>query len=159
VNRMSPSYADFVPASSRSSDALRGSRKSGTTCETLLAEACLQVGLSFERNVRTLAGAPDLVFPDARIVVFCDGDFWHGRDWQTRRAKLSTGSNPAYWVSKISYNIRRDAEINGRLTSQGWFVMRFWEGYIRSAADQCARAIDAAVRHHGRAHSVADTAP
>jgi DNA mismatch endonuclease (patch repair protein) len=49
------------------------------------------------KNVKTLPGKPDVVFSKASIAVFCDGDFWHGRNWQALKSKLDNGTNPTYW--------------------------------------------------------------
>jgi DNA mismatch endonuclease (patch repair protein) len=61
------------------------------------------------------------------VVVFCDGDFWHGRDWLRRRRKLVAGANAAYWVAKIAANIARDRRNTRLLRHQGWTVVRLWE--------------------------------
>jgi len=50
--------------------------------------------------------------------VFCDGDFWHGRDWARRKRKLRTGNNPSYWVRKIERNIERDGEVPAGLAGE-----------------------------------------
>ena len=65
-------------------------------------------GFTFRKNVETLPGKPDIVFPSARVAVFCDGDFWHGRDWKVLRPKLDQGKNATYWSAKIASNIERD---------------------------------------------------
>lgn len=67
--------------------------------------------LRYRVNVATLPGKPDLMFARARVVVICDGDFWHGRDWESRRAKLSTGWNASYWIAKIASNIEQDRRV------------------------------------------------
>lgn len=65
----------------------------------LLRRAIWTLGLRYRVDVATLVGRPDLVFPRERVVVFCDGDFWHGRDLLARIAKLRKGSNAPYWVA------------------------------------------------------------
>ena len=32
----------------------------------------------YRKNVETLPGKPDIVFPKSKIAIFADGDFWHG---------------------------------------------------------------------------------
>ena len=66
------------------------------------------------------------------MAVFCDGDFWHGRDWETRRQKLSRGTNSEYWLAKVQRNIERDQQNTRQLQAMGWTVLRFWESQIRS---------------------------
>ena len=85
------------------------------------------MGLRYRVNVATLPGRPDIVFGRARLAVFCDGDFWHGRDFRKRIERLSTGHNAPYWVAKIRGNVERDQRNQALLESDGWTVLRFWE--------------------------------
>jgi DNA mismatch endonuclease (patch repair protein) len=79
--------------------------------------------------------------------VFCDGDFWHGRHWQTRKDKLAAGWNAAYWVAKIARNRRRDRQVSRHLRVLGWTVVRLWESDVcrdpRKAVAKVLRALDA----------------
>jgi G:T-mismatch repair DNA endonuclease (very short patch repair protein) len=59
--------------------------------------------------------------------VFCDGDFWHGRDWLQRRRRLAKGSNAPYWLDKIATNRMRDRRVNRQIRRRGWTVVRIWE--------------------------------
>jgi DNA mismatch endonuclease, patch repair protein len=115
----------------------------------LLASALGQVGLRFRRNVRTLAGKPDFVFAAAKTVVFCDGDFWHGRKWKTLKKKLAAGANSGYWVSKIESNRRRDRRIRITLERLGWTVVRVWESEIRADPGGVAERIKHAIAYTG----------
>jgi DNA mismatch endonuclease (patch repair protein) len=81
--------------------------------------------------MKTLPGCPDLIVVQDRIAVFCDGDFWHGRNWSARKRKLHTGWNASYWVAKIERNRARDREVNRALRRMGWRVVRVWESDIR----------------------------
>jgi len=131
VPRSTPSYVGLVPASEKASSAARGSsRKTDTRPEVKLRQLLHRSGRRFRKNVRSLPGCPDIVFPRARLAVFCDGDFWHGRDWAERKRKLARGTNSRYWISKIERNMERDAENQLRLESTGWRVLRFWESEI-----------------------------
>src|SRR5687768_18178125 len=50
-------------------------------CEIVLRRAIWHSGLRFRCAAgNRLVGHPDIVLTRARIVIFCDGDFWHGRD-------------------------------------------------------------------------------
>jgi DNA mismatch endonuclease, patch repair protein len=129
--KTTPSFSGLRPASPRATAAARGSsRKSDTGPEIQLRQLLYRSGRRFRKNVRSLPGCPDIVFPRARLVVFCDGDFWHGRDWNDRKNKLRRGRNGGYWISKIERNMARDLENQARLESQGWRVLRFWESEI-----------------------------
>ena len=74
-----------------------------------------------------LPGRPDLVFSRKRLIVFCDGDFWHGRNWPLLRRALQRRANSTYWTAKILANRNRDRRQNRALRHQGWDVVRVWE--------------------------------
>jgi DNA mismatch endonuclease (patch repair protein) len=138
----SPSYKQLRPASPEASRAARGaSRKQDSKCEVVLRRLLWRKGCRFLKNVQTLPGKPDIVFPRARLAVFCDGDFWHGRDWQNRRARLQRGHNASYWVAKIRRNRDRDWLNMHRLLEDGWTVLRFWEKDILSSPEAIAHSI------------------
>lgn len=83
--------------------------------------------MRYRLHVPDLPGRPDIVFPRQQLAVFCDGDFWHGRDLQRRLEKLSRGHNSAYWTTKIQRNVERDRQNTSALEAAGWKVIRFWE--------------------------------
>jgi DNA mismatch endonuclease (patch repair protein) len=122
-----PSYKTFRPASQRASESLARNKSTDTKCERLLRSALWRMGFRFRKNVRDLPGRPDIVFRGQRIVVFCDGDFWHGRNWIQRRRKLVNGANSSYWIAKIRSNIERDKRHDASLRKLGWTVVRLWE--------------------------------
>lgn len=137
-----PSYKGLRPASEHASAAARGSsRKSDTRCEVKLRRVLWHAGARYRKDVKTLPGRPDIVFPGPRLAVFCDGDFWHGKDWEERRRKLAEGSNPAYWIAKIERNRERDRETTRKLEEQGWAVLRYWESDIHGDPEAVAEEI------------------
>jgi DNA mismatch endonuclease (patch repair protein) len=82
-----------------------------------------------------------VILVDHRVAVFCDGDFWHGRSWQQRKAKLASGWNADYWVAKIGRNRQRDRIVNRQLSGLGWAVVRVWESDVRRDPGWVARKI------------------
>ncbi len=82
-----------------------------------------------------------MVFPMAKVAVFCDGDFWHGRNWKKLKPLLKRRANSVYWVAKIAANRRRDTEITRTLMSSGWCVVRVWESDVRADASRAAARI------------------
>lgn len=78
-----------------------------------------------------MLGRPDFVFRFARLVVFVDGDFWHGRRFQERRQRLQRGHNASYWIAKIASNKARDRRVTATLRREGWLVIRLWESDVR----------------------------
>jgi DNA mismatch endonuclease (patch repair protein) len=111
----------------------------------VLRKALWAAGFRYQKNVAHLAGKPDLAFPGARVAVFCDGDFWHGRDWHRREVKISAGNNGAYWVAKIQRNMQRDLLNTARLERAGWCVVRLWEGDILRDTSACVDQIRGAL--------------
>lgn len=144
------SYKGRKPASARASAAARGSsRKTDTKCELRLRHALWAAGCRYRKDVSTLPGRPDIVFPKARLVIFCDGDFWHGRDWESRQQKLSRGTNSDYWLAKIQRNIERDRQNTLHLKEMGWTVLRVWESEILSDLQGLVRIVIDALRRLG----------
>jgi DNA mismatch endonuclease (patch repair protein) len=80
------------------------------------------------RRSAKLPGQPDFVFRTARVVVFIDGDFWHGNPKGFRLPR----SNLDYWTKKILSNRRRDRRVNRQLRSQGWKILRFWQSALKN---------------------------
>ncbi len=122
-----PSFEGLQPASEAASRVKRANQKRDSRHEILLRTELWKLGLRYRKYASDLPGNPDLVFRRARVVVFCDGDFWHGRDWNRLRRVLRRRHNADYWIAKISRNRARDRENTRRLTEQGWLVLRLWE--------------------------------
>jgi len=138
------SYASFrglEPTTAAASRVGRANRRRDTGPELILRAALRRLGLKYGLGRLTLPGRPDILFPKDRLAVFCDGDFWHGRDWARRRAKLAKGSNSSYWVAKIGGNKARDRRVSRSLKLLGWQVVRVWESDVRADADRIARQI------------------
>jgi len=126
-----PSFKGLEAASTASSRAKRNNRRQDTKHEVLLRRQLWRLGLRFRKNVDSLPGKPDIVFVGPRVAVFCDGDFWHGRKWQTLKPKLEQGTNATYWSAKIASNIERDLRNTALLQQSGWLVIRLWETDIK----------------------------
>jgi len=141
-----PSFKGLRAASRASSKAMRGNRKKGTQPEVILLRALRSVGLKVEACVAGLPGIPDIVLRSSRVVVFCDGDFWHGRNWTVLRQRLSRRANARYWLAKIAYNTERDIRQRRALRKLGWRVLRFWESDILKSPQRVARRIHSVVR-------------
>jgi DNA mismatch endonuclease (patch repair protein) len=91
----------------------------------------------YARNVRNLSGKPDIVFRKSKIVVFADGDFWHGREFDKWGKRI-----PDFWKRKIASNIVRDKRQVIDLRKQGYKVLRFWGSVIKKRPERVKRKID-----------------
>lgn len=142
MHRATPSYKGLSPASLITSRiASASSAKRDTAPELLLRRALRGAGLRHRIDVASLPGRPDLVVPVARLAVFCDGDFWHGRDLKRRLQKLAAGHNAPYWIAKIRSNVDRDRRVGRLLRDSGWKVLRFWERDVRANPERAAAAV------------------
>jgi DNA mismatch endonuclease (patch repair protein) len=137
-----PSFVGLKPASEAASSAKRMNRSADTAHEKLLRGTLWRRGLRFRKNVPSLPGKPDIVFAGARVAVFCDGDFWHGRNWRRLSAKLQKRANPAYWCQKIRANMLRDRRTIRLLEKQNWCVVRLWEGDIKADPERAASEVE-----------------
>jgi DNA mismatch endonuclease (patch repair protein) len=145
--RATPSFAGLSAASPASSRAKKMNRSSDTAHEQILRALLWRRGLRYRKNFRALPGKPDIVFLSARVAVFCDGDFWHGRNWPRLSKKLRTGTNSSYWIPKINGNRNRDHRNNRLLKRKGWTVVRFWETDIHEDPERAARTIEGLIQH------------
>ena len=115
-------------------------KSEGGKAETLLGKTMWAFGLRYRKHYPIL-GKPDYVLTRSKIAVFCDGDFWHGRDFHERVAKGGFKTNRDYWLHKIPRNMERDVRVTMSLEEDGWKVMRFWASEIIRDPSQCAKSV------------------
>lgn len=142
-----PSFKGRKPASLLSSRTKKSNTRSDTKHEVRLRSELHRIGLRFRKNVSSLPGTPDIVFGKAGVAVFCDGDFWHGRDWAVLRRKLAHNSNASYWLAKIAANRKRDRRVTRMLTHLGWKVVRVWEKDILQDVNAIVQEVAALVQN------------
>ena len=116
-----------------------------TKIELALRKALWNKGYRYRKNYAALPGKPDIALTKYKIAVFCDSEFFHGKDWEILRPQLERGNNGEFWVEKISRNRERDDEINKAFLFRGWTVIRFWGKDILKNTDECVRVIEEAV--------------
>ena len=116
-----------------------------TEIEVLLRKALWKKGYRFRKNYSKLPGKPDIAFTKYKIAIFCDGEFFHGKDWEILKPRLEKSDNRQYWISKISRNRERDEDVNKQLLFQGWTVIRFWGKEIQNNTDQCVKVVEEAI--------------
>ncbi len=113
-----------------------------TKIEILLRKALREKGYYYRKNYRELPGKPDIVLTKYKIAIFCDGEFFHGKDWEVLKPRLEKSNNSEFWIEKISRNVEHDEEINKKLLFMGWTVIRFWGDQIKKNTDECVRVIE-----------------
>lgn len=105
-------------------------RAKNTKAERIVFRYLRSNGVYFQRHYRRVPGCPDIALPRKKIAVFIDGDFWHGRDFAKREAKL-----PDYWKAKIERNMQRDRKNRRTLVREGWRILRIWEKDLMKRKD------------------------
>ena len=107
---------------------MRANKSKGTKPELALAKAMWALGLRYRKNSGSIFGKPDFSCKKYKVAVFVDGEFWHGKDWEQKKAEIK--GNREFWIAKIERNIQRDIEVTGRLKAEGWTVLRFWSNDV-----------------------------
>ncbi|MEX8546934.1 MAG: very short patch repair endonuclease [Mucilaginibacter sp.] len=106
-----------------------------TSPEVLLRKALWQAGIRYRLYNKQLPGKPDILIRRYKLVVFIDGEFWHGFDWENKREKIKT--NRGFWIAKIERNMQRDRINKIKLEALGFKVMRFWEKQVKKELQTC----------------------
>lgn len=117
-------------------------RGKDTSIEVKLRKALWARGYRYRKNFRELPGKPDIALTKYKLAIFCDSEFFHGKDWDSLKAKLENGKNPEYWIPKIQRNIERDREKDADLRGAGWRVLHFWGNDITKNVDSCIAVIE-----------------
>lgn len=69
-----------------------------TKIEIMLRKALWNKGYRYRKNYTKLPGKPDIVLTQYKIVIFCDGEFFHGKDWAVLKPRLEKGNNGEFWI-------------------------------------------------------------
>lgn len=116
-------------------------RSKDTSIEVTLRKALWHQGIRYRKNYKGLPGSPDIAITKYRLAIFCDSEFFHGKDWEVLKPRLLTGKNPDYWVRKIERNRERDIKTDKELLFLGWTVIHFWGKDILQNTEECIRVI------------------
>ena len=120
-------------------------RSMDTGIEILLRKALWHKGIRYRKNYSKIPGKPDIAITKYKIAIFCDSEFFHGKDWEELQLRLLKGDNGEFWVKKIGRNRERDQEINKQLEFMGWTVIRFWGNDIINCLDECVRGVEESI--------------
>lgn len=107
-------------------------KSKGTRLEKRLSAMLSGMGISgWKKNVKNIAGKPDIAFLNQKIAIFVDGCFWHGCPYCRRKLPET---NHEYWERKINRNVELAEFYNEQLRHEGWTVIRIWEHEIKDTA-------------------------
>lgn len=117
-------------------------RSKNTKIEIILRKALWRCGIRYRKNYSKIPGKPDIAITKYKIAIFCDSEFFHGKDWEQLKPRLQRGDNGEFWINKIGKNREHDEQVNKKLAFMGWTVIRFWGDDIKKNTDDCIRVIE-----------------
>lgn len=120
-------------------------KSKNTKIEIILGKALWAENLRYRKNCKDVFGKPDFCFKRKKIAVFCDSEFWHGKNFLNGE-KFKT--NVDFWETKIKHNIKRDKEVNQKLKQDGWIVLRFFGKEIENNVDECVKKVKETYEKH-----------
>ena len=124
---------------------MRSIHSKDTSIELQLRKALWHKGYRYRKNYKALPGSPDIVLTKYKIAIFCDSEFFHGKDWEILKLRLEKGKNPDYWIKKIERNRSRDFGTDKKLLFLGYTVIHFWGQDIKKHTDEWIQAIEEAI--------------
>lgn len=89
---------DVLTKEQRSTN-MRAIKSKNTKIELILGRALWSRGYRYRKNNKKVFGKPDFTFKKYKVAIFCDGEFFHGKDWETAKKRIKT--NAEFWHKKI----------------------------------------------------------
>ena len=120
-------------------------RGKDTGPEILVRKSLWHAGLRYRVN-DSLPGKPDIAFRSAKVAIFVDGCFWHGCPLHRVRPK----ANAEFWDRKFWQTMRRDREVNEKLRSLGWKVLRYWEHEVDTDLKRITAEVKRTLKRRGK---------
>lgn len=96
-------------------------KSKNTKPEILFRKELWKAGLRYRKHNKKLPGNPDIVNKKYKLVIFVDGEFWHGHNCSEKKEKIKT--NREFWIPKIERNIQRDNENNRKFRLQSFSLL------------------------------------
>ncbi len=109
---------------------MRAVKSRDTSPERAVRKLLTAMGYRYRLHSKKLPGAPDIVFPSRKKVIFVHGCFWHGHS--CKRGARTPKTNVTYWRAKIARNVARDARRTLELRRLGWKAKIVWECEVGS---------------------------
>ncbi|MHA3786599.1 very short patch repair endonuclease [Flavobacterium hauense] len=114
-------------------------RSKNTKPEIIFRKELWKRGLRYRTHVKDIPGSPDIIMKKYKVIIFIDGEFWHGYNWNEKKEKIKT--NRDFWIPKIERNMQRDQQNNEKLLILGYKVFRFWEHSIKKELQSCINEV------------------
>ena len=124
---------DKITTEQRSANMAR-IRNRDTKQEVYIRKQLFLRGFRFRKNVSTLPGRPDIVFPRYRAIIQVHGCFWHGH-LGCKNFRIPK-SNVEFWSEKISRNQERDKNTEELLKQSNWRVRVIWECELENIPEE-----------------------
>ena len=67
---------------------MKNIKSKDTSIELKLRKELWKRGYRYRKNYAGLPGKPDIVLTKYKIVIFCDSEFFHGKDWEVLKPQL-----------------------------------------------------------------------
>lgn len=112
-----------------------------TKIEVILRKALWHEGIRYRKNYKKLPGTPDIAITKYKIAIFCDGEFFHGYNWDEQKPRILKGEHGQFWVDKIERNMERDRKKDQDLEMLGWTVLHFWGKEIKNDTVDCVECV------------------
>jgi len=88
-------------------------RSKDTGIEIMLRKALWAKGYRYRKNYNALPGKPDIVLMKHKIAIFCDSEFFHGKDWEVLKPRLEKSNNGDYWIiEEIIFDNQTNYDVN-----------------------------------------------
>jgi len=114
-------------------------RSKNTKGEVMLSKSLWNRNIRYRKHNKKIFGIPDISITSLKLAIFVDSEFFHGKDWETKKRPIN---NAEFWAKKIARNIERDKEVNEYLENNGWTVLRFWSEEIQKNLDEVVATIE-----------------
>ena len=125
------------------SEVMRAIKGKGTKLELGTAKMLRRAKIRYRSHPKAF-GSPDFIV-EGRLLLFCDGSFWHGRRWKKLKVRLEASNNPDYWVKHIESNRKRDRKVNRILRKNGQLFLRLWDTDVKKRPKWCVEKIKTAL--------------
>ena len=96
-----------------------------TSIEVKVRKYLFSQGFRYRKNVTSLPGKPDIVFPKYHAVVFIHGCFWHRHEGC--KIAHTPHTRQEYWIPKFERNVKNDQKHYKALQELGWRPIVIWE--------------------------------